>query len=144
MNYWNCSWAVDRLKPWPQLQMLFQTYCLILCNGEPVWSQTMQNLMIQEFLLYWIIQVHVLVKEQMFLKEEQMMLATAGCCTSCLVGCGTCCTVPFPLRHHVCHFLLWHKAALWVAQDFINSIACRTRQCEQKRQVAAQCTGNSG
>lgn len=45
-----------------------KTHGFFLGDGEPIGSQVVQHLMIQQLFFHGIVQVHVLVQEQVFLK----------------------------------------------------------------------------
>lgn len=83
------------------------THSFFLSDGEPIGSQVVQHLMIQQLLLHRIVQVHILIQEQMFLKEEEVMRMLALRLLTLLRR-----PVPFPLGHDIGYLLLGDQRSL--------------------------------
>lgn len=45
-----------------------KSYSFFFGDGKSVASQVMQNLMIEQFLFNWIVQIHILIEKEMFLE----------------------------------------------------------------------------
>lgn len=76
--------------------------------------------MIEQLLLYRIIQVHVLVQEQVFLEEEEMMRVLPLRVLLILLRCS----VSFPLGHDVSYFLLRDQRSFGRSQHLVDRVAC--------------------
>lgn len=93
------------------------THSFFLSDREPIGSQVVQHLMIQQLLLHGIVQVHILIQEQMFLKQEEVMRMLALRLLTLRRP------VSFPLGHDVGYLLFGDQRSLGRSQHLINCIA---------------------
>lgn len=82
------------------------SYRLVVSYWEPVAPEAVQDLMIQQFLLDWIVQVHVLVEEQVFLEQKYVTMLSNGLGSVGRSRVGV--SVPFPFRHDVGQLFFGH------------------------------------
>jgi hypothetical protein len=103
--------------------MLGSTYRFVISHREPIASEPVQHLVIQQFFFDWVVQVHVLIEEQMFFEQEYVTVFPDGFGRVRCPRVGV--PVPLPLGHDVRQLFLGYQTPFGIAQHLVDRVPCR-------------------